>query len=186
MNVKHSLIAVGVASALLGLPVAQAHADGWDTVNYARARVVGVDPIIRTVQVRGPAERSCWTETVPSRVTTSSNSPDVIGNTIIGAVIGGVIGHQFGHNGRYTAATAAGALLGGAIGNNLSHGDVQSYTVDQPVRHCRISHRYRTIRQVVAYRVHYRFHGRIYTTRMHHEPGRFIRVRVNQQVTPVD
>lgn len=184
-RIKNSLISVGIASALLGLSLGPAYADGWSTVHYARARVVGVEPIMRTVQVRGPSERTCWIETVPRQNTISSYNPDVIGNTLIGAVIGGVIGHQFGRDGHYAAATTAGALLGGAIGNNLSHSNVQSLTVNQHIRRCEVRHPYRTVREVVAYRVHYRFHGRIYTVRMHREPGRFIRVRVNQWVSPV-
>lgn len=183
MNVKHSLVAAGVASVLLAAPLAQA--DGWNDVSYARARVVGVEPIMRTVQVRGPAERTCWTETRTRQVTRPQYNPDTVGNTIIGAVIGGVIGHQFGHDGRYTASTAAGALLGGAIGNNLSHGAVQSYTVSRPVQRCEVRHSQRTVQQVVAYRVSYRYRGQVYTTRMDHDPGRFIRVRINERVTPV-
>lgn len=183
MKVKHSLVAVAVASALLGAPLAQAN--GWSEYGYAKARVVGVEPIMRTVQVRGPAERTCWTENRTREITRPQYNPDTIGNTLIGAVIGGVIGHQFGHHGRYTASTAAGALLGGAIGNNLSHGNVRSYTVNEPVQRCRVRHREHTVQQVVAYRVRYRYRGQVYTTRMDHDPGRFIRLRVSKRVTPV-
>lgn len=183
MNVKHSLVAVGVASVLLAAPLAQA--DGWSDVSYARARVVGVEPIMRKVQVRGPAQQVCWTETRTRQVTRPQYNPDSVGNTIIGAVIGGVIGHQFGHDGRYNASTAAGALLGGAIGNNLSHGTAQTYTVSEPVQRCEVRHRERTVQQVVAYRVSYRYRGQVYTTRMDRDPGRFIQVRVSERVTPV-
>lgn len=184
MNVKHSLVAAGVASVLLAAPLAQA--DGWHEVGYVKARVVGVEPVMRTVQVRGPVERRCWTETRAREVTRPAYNPGAVGNTIIGAVIGGVIGHQFGHDGRYAASTAAGALLGGAIGNNLSQQGVQTYTVSEPVQRCEVRHRERTVQQVVGYRVSYRYHGQIYTTRMDREPGRFIRVRVSERVTPLD
>ncbi|MEJ2655107.1 MAG: glycine zipper 2TM domain-containing protein [Acidihalobacter sp.] len=183
MNVKHSLVAVGVASALLAAPLAQA--GGWSEVSYANARVVGVEPITQTVQMRGPAERTCWTETRTRQVTRPQYDSGAVGNTIIGAVIGGVIGHQFGHDGRYTASTAAGALLGGAIGNNLSQRGAQTYTVSEPVQRCEVRHSRRTVQQVVAYRVSYRYRGQVYTTRMPYEPGRFIRVRVSERVTPV-
>ena len=57
MNAKHNLIALGMASALLALPVGQAFA--WSSVEYVRARVVDVEPIMQTVQVRGPGRQVC-------------------------------------------------------------------------------------------------------------------------------
>lgn len=184
MNIKHSLVAAGIASALLAAPLAQA--DGWSSVTYAKARVVGVEPIMQTVQVRGPAERTCWTVNRTREIQRPVNDPNTVGNTIIGAVIGGVIGHQFGHHGHYDGPTVAGALLGGAIGNNLSQNGVQSYTVNQPVRRCEVTRHYRNVQQVDGYRVRYRYQGQVYTTRMDHEPGRFIRIRVSERVTPVN
>lgn len=184
MNVKHSLVMLGIASAILAAPLAQA--DGWGKVNYARARVVNVEAITQPLLVRGPAQRTCWTEMRTHEVTRRNYNPDTVGNTIIGAVIGGVIGHQFGRDGHNAASTAAGALLGGAIGNNLSLRGVRTYTVNEPVRRCELRGHERTVQQVVGYRVSYRYRGRVYITRMAHEPGRFIRVRVSERVTPLD
>ena len=105
---------------------------------------------------------------------------------MIGAVLGGIVGYQFGHGHGRNAPAAAGALLGGALANNMSNDYSRSYTVTEPVQRCRIEHRYRTVEQITGYRVRYRYQGQVFTTRMDHRPGRFIRLRVSEHVTPVD
>ncbi len=184
MNAKHNLITLGMASALLALPAAPAFA--WSSVEYVKARVVNVEPIMQTVQVRGPGRRVCWTQEQTRQIRRPVSNPDSIGNTVIGAVLGGIAGYQFGHGHGRNAPAVAGALLGGAIANNMSNGYSQSYTETIPVERCKIKHRYRTVEQIVGYRVSYLYQGEVFTTRMNHRPKRFIRLRVSERVTPVN
>lgn len=86
--------------------------------------------------------------------------------TIIGGIAGGILGHQIGSGRGNTAATIGGALAGGALGNRLGRGHQEDNT------------RCRTVSDngdsAVAYDVRYQYRGREYTTRLDHDPGRWL------------
>lgn len=180
-SVSLKLTLAAIMGASLAAPLA-AHADGrwgqdrWDRDQAQLARVVQVQPIVRTVRVMGPVERRCTTR--PSGYGRYDNDT---GATLAGGIIGGVIGNRLGDDGGNPVATVAGAIIGGAIGHTLAQGadrEARSVTVCEPVRSM---HR---VEQVRGYRVTYRYHGRLFVTRMHHSPGRFL--RVNWNGTPLD
>lgn len=139
---------------------------------YDRAKVTRVQPIVDVVRV--PTEhRECWTEEVEH----SARRSDPNAGMLIGGIIGGVVGHQMGHGRGNKAATAAGAVIGAAVGRRAARDDYEpGYSTDE--RRCRVDHGYEEHERVSGYRVTYRYQGRLYTTRMNDEPGKFIRVRV--------
>jgi uncharacterized protein YcfJ len=147
------------------------HGDRDGYVDYAR--VTSVRPILRPDYER---RRVCWNERQDDRVGRGSHRA---AGTLLGAVIGGALGNTIGKGDGRAAATVAGAIIGGAIGNSASASD-DGY---RPVRtswerRCHV----RTVRAgrtVVGYAVGYRYHGRYYRTRMGHDPGRFMRVWVD-------
>jgi uncharacterized protein YcfJ len=57
--------------------------------------------------------------------------------------------------------------------------DGQYRTVSGPEQHCRAQTDLRTTDNVLGYEVTYRYGGREYTTRMDHDPGDRMRIRVN-------
>lgn len=144
------------------------------------ARVVAVEPIYETVRVAVPRER-CWEERHPRsgyRDQASYTGP------LVGAIVGGVVGNQFGAGSGKTAMTIAGTLLGASIGNDLDAGPRSvSHRPHRQVR-CETVDEYQTREEIVAYRVKYRYKGRIYHTRMDHDPGDTIRLHVT--VDPAD
>jgi uncharacterized protein YcfJ len=142
------------------------------------ARVVAVTPIYETVRIAVPREH-CWEERRPqARYRDSYTGP------LVGAIVGGVVGNRFGAGSGKTAMTIAGTLLGASIASDLdqgthpvarrSHRSVRCETVDE----------YETREEIVAYRVKYRYQGRIYHKRMDHDPGDTIRLWVT--VDPTD
>ncbi len=144
------------------------------------ARVIKVKPIYDTIQVSVPEER-CWRE----RIHRSSYHRDSYTTPLVGAIVGGVVGNQFGRGSGKTAMTVAGTLLGASIANDLdrAHYDDDDY---RPVhrRRCETVNRYESREEIVGYRVKYRYKGRTYHTRLDHDPGDTLRVRVT--VRPID
>lgn len=136
-----------------------------------KARVTHVEPIYRTVTVSSP-ERECWDE--PSHYHRGQQSYT---STIAGGIIGGVIGNQFGGGSGKTAMTIAGTLLGGSVGRDMGsrYQDVD-YGYEQ---RCEVVERRHREERLEGYEVTYRYHGRLYTTVMDHDPGRFIPVDVH-------
>ena len=135
------------------------------------ARVISSRPIIETRLVSRP-QRECWEET-----THYENRGHDATAAIIGAVAGGVVGNRFGEGKGKDAMTVAGALLGASIGHDAGRRGGAAYPVTE--QRCRVSHeRYRE-EHVTGYRVSYRYHGRVYTTRMPYDPGERIRVQVD-------
>lgn len=173
---KRLAIALTVAATLAASGTAFAghrwHHDGRDG-HVAYARVSWVRPVLR------PAwedRRVCHVRRVGERV---ERGPDRAAGTLLGAVIGGALGHTLGRGDGRAAATVAGAVIGGAIGNQATRsGDGYRETGAVYQRRCHV----RTVRdgrRVVGYEVAYRFHGRHFRTRMDHDPGRFMRVWVD-------
>lgn len=146
---------------------------------YAQARVTSVRPVLRPVYQR---QRVCRAYPAGMR---AEPDPRRAAGTLLGAVIGGALGNTIGKGDGRAAATVAGALIGGAIGNRAAAGaDDRDYAYARPAyqRRCDV----RTVaagRQVVAYAVGYRFHGRAFRARMDHDPGRRVRVHVGRRVT---
>lgn len=145
----------------------------WD-----HARVIRVEPIIRQVQVSTPRDE-CWQEQVHHPVT-YSYGPSRASSTLVGAIIGGVIGNQFGAGNGKRLATAAGTMLGASLGNDAARARERYTTYDRVSRETRCTTRveYHTEERTEGYRVTYRYHGQLLTTRLPYNPGKVLRLRV--------
>lgn len=170
---------------LLGMAVGTAEAGPRYGNNDHRdyAKVTHVEPIVVQHERRVP-RRECWDEEVryqePGRHRKSYTGP------ILGSVIGGAIGNELGAGeDNKKVGAVVGAILGASIGHDVSR--KSAYGEDR-VRYrtetrCNVSHDIEYYERVTGYNVTYRYNGRTYHTRMDHDPGRRIRVRVN--VVPV-
>ncbi len=167
-----TLSAISVLGLLLAMPV-NAGPRHSDQSYYDYAEVLNVKPITEVVRVDVP-KRECWIETETRYAPHASKS---ITPEIVGAIIGGALGNRFGNGRGRHIATAAGAVLGGSIGHDMKRRHGRAY--EEPVERCDIRHEYHEQEQVIAYRIKYRYDGRIYRTRMGRDPGDRIRVRVN-------
>lgn len=174
MNIKRAIAGLAATAVLLGVSTT-----GYAGPHYDYAKVISSQPILRYVTVRTPI-RECWREreyySMHYRHHRSGSS------TLAGAIIGGVIGHQFGSGRGRDAATVAGSLLGAAIGHNAGHRYSDGYgSVRYPHSVNRCETRYREHREsrIDGYEVVYRYKGQKYSTRMPHDPGRRIRIRVD-------
>jgi uncharacterized protein YcfJ len=141
---------------------------------YARARVVGVEPIYETVIVETPVT-SCRREVVEREVA----SANVAGQTLAGAIVGAAIGRQFGDGRGRDALTVLGAMAGSAVANDRAIRRGGGYTiVREPVERCTTTVRRHAERQITSYWVEYRLRGRNYRMQSPVYPGREIRVPV--------
>ena len=179
----NKLIFTGV---LCGLATLAAPAFAYDDdYNYQRsdyAEVLSARPIVRQVRYSEPRQE-CWDERVAYR-----DPPRyAIGpGTIIGGVLGGVIGHQFGGGRGRDVATAVGAVIGASAGQQqdaYAYGGYRGGTEHVGYQQrCRTIDNYRVEDRIDGYDVTYRYHGRIYNTRLPYDPGR--RLAVNVEVSP--
>lgn len=150
-----------------------------------RARVVGVEPVYRTVAYSVPVEQ-CRMVDVP--VNQHRDGYRSYTAPIVGAIIGGAIGNAVGHNKtNKKVGTAVGAILGGSIGRDVGRRNAEarahqgvSYRTEEV---CETVYESREERELDGYDVTYRYAGEIHTTRMDRDPGNYLRVRV--RVTPV-
>ncbi|MEM9208859.1 MAG: glycine zipper 2TM domain-containing protein [Pseudomonadota bacterium] len=148
---------------------------------YDYARVVSVQPIVRYVTVRTPV-RECWTE---RQHYTVEHRPNTAGGALVGAIIGGVVGNQFGSGRGNDAATVAGTLIGAAVGSDAARqraydrGYYGTTRHSRPVERCTTNYQTRQEERVDGYSVVYRYQGQSYRTRLSHDPGERIRVRVD-------
>ena len=145
---------------------------------YDYAKVVRVEPISRTVRVSTP-QRECWDEEVTRYEHYRGARSESYTPMIVGGILGGVVGNQLGKGSGRDAMTIAGTLLGGSIGRDHGrHYTVVSrpYTVEE--QHCNVHNAYYEEERIEGYRVTYRYRGREYITRMDHDPGNRIRVRL--------
>lgn len=128
-----------------------------------RARVLRSVPVVQQVAV--PLQ-VCQDHAVsrPARTTGAG--------ALIGGLAGGAIGNTLGGGSGRAIATAVG-LVGGAVLGNHVEGRHQQHGTDTVTR-CSTHTRYET--RTVGYDVTYRHQGRQYTTRMDHDPGRFVQV----------
>jgi uncharacterized protein YcfJ len=174
------LAAATLAAAAPAAGLAQPYTD--------RARVLSV----RALHERIPVSREeCWNDRVrgyEERRLTRTDTGSAIGpGTVLGAVVGGVIGHQFGNSsGGRDRGTAAGAIVGGLVGNQIERDgsgprvtEVERVPVERNVERCRVVNEVREA--TLGYDVQYEYAGRQFTTRLPHDPGRDLRVRVDVQ-----
>jgi uncharacterized protein YcfJ len=175
--------ACAVASTALAQPLPPPGGPGYarESVNYGYADVLRVDPVYETVRYREPREE-CYDEDVEVR---ERGGGDPSGGTVVGAIVGGLIGNQVGSGSGRRAATAAGAIIGGSVGNNVDRnngGPDRSYRGTE--RRCQLVDVEREDRRIAGYDVEYRFKGDVYVSRLDHDPGNKLRVRV--AVSPAD
>ena len=166
------------------LPVLLAPGLTFAATTYERARVVGVDPIYKTVSYDVPVQ-ACREVQVAQRQPSHSQASATV--PILGAIIGGAIGNAVGHHKKNKqVGTVIGAVLGGSIGADVARqrryeqGHVE-YTTSEV---CDTSYEVRSEEQLTGYDVSYVYAGQTYLTRMRRDPGDSIRVRV--RVVPVD
>jgi uncharacterized protein YcfJ len=167
-----------LASALLPACAAMAYDDDGGRYGYQpeggqfydEARVVRVEPIIARVASHRPREECREEETVRYDDGYRSATP-----MIVGGIIGGVLGSTMGHGNGRTAATVAGTVLGGSIGHDIG---ASRHARPGYETYCRVVDDYTEEERVEGYRVTYVYHGEEYVTRMNHDPGRRLRVRV--------
>ena len=165
-----TLMIIALSTTFAFASTAQARNAGYDY-----AKVTRVTPIVETYEVATPRDE-CWQEPVEHRVERPSPA-----GAIIGGIIGGVVGSRFGRGDGRHAAIIGGTIAGAGIGQTLGrHGEERYTTTEQ---RCRTETSYHTEQRTIGYRVHYRYHGRDYETRMDRAPGARIRVRVS--VEPV-
>ena len=149
---------------------------------YAYAKVVDVEPIVRVVRVSSP-ERRCCDEEV-THYAPAPREPGSYTPMILGGIVGGLVGNQFGSGRGNTALTAAGALLGASVGRDRAFPRGVGRRHAAIERRCQVTEAFREEERVDGYRVTYSYQGRSFVTRMDHDPGPEMQVRVS--VAPVD
>jgi uncharacterized protein YcfJ len=172
-----SSLTLAAAALLASAPVLADYDREDDDRRYGRAeyaKVVRATPIYRQVRIDSPRQE-CREQRIVHR---DPGYQD--GGVLVGAILGGVAGHQFGKGRSNAAATAAGALIGASIAQNR-HGALRERVSYEPV--CTTYNEYRYEERVEGYDVAYKYHGRVYHTRMPYDPGS--RIRVNVDVSPV-
>lgn len=172
---KYLMTAVILGSSALAFSGTAVSGHGF----IGKASVIEARPLYETVEVAQPVTE-CWTE----RVTRNDRGHGAYIAPIAGGIVGGVLGNELGRGRGKPALTIAGTLLGASIGhgyNNTSH-HRQRPTVER-VRHCETVDRYEQQKQLVGYRVKYRYEGQTYYTQTKEHPGKYLRVRVD--VSPV-
>lgn len=181
MNTRRLMYAV--AASLLVFPAAgfagdrdRGHGHGHGHGGYDKAKVIDVEPITRSVRVSTP-RRDCWDEEVTYYDRHESATP-----VLIGGIIGGVIGNQFGGGNGKKAATVAGTLLGASMGHDSSRRNAYAQPVTATQQHCQVSHDSYLEERISGYHVTYRYKGETYQTRMDHDPGDWVRVRMRVDV----
>ena len=178
---KNSLVITGLALALaLASPAALAGRDRYSNKYFDTARVVQVEPIIRTVRMNEPREE-CYDEEIMVR----KNGYRSATPTIAGGIIGAVIGNQFGSGHGKDFMTVAGTLLGGSIGRDIGyHHDRYGRYVTTTETRCNIVNDIHEEERIDGYKVTYRYHGEEFVTTMPYHPGKRIKVKV--AVNPVE
>jgi len=160
-----------------------------ESMHFGWADVLRVDPVYAEVATTVP-QQECYEEQVepPPPPAADVDSAKRTGATLLGAIIGGIVGNRFGKGDGRKATTAAGVIAGGVVGNNLAATDDDDRANADgryPTRRrCRAIDNNVTQRQIVAYDVEYRYRGEIYSSRLNHDPGDRMRVRVS--VIPAD
>ncbi|MGI9287400.1 MAG: glycine zipper 2TM domain-containing protein [Pseudomonadales bacterium] len=172
-----NIVAIVLLTSAAALPVQATQ------VNYEYAHVVAAKPLYETVRRTEPEQR-CWEERVVYQVPLRSRNNSATG-TIVGGLIGAAIGNAVGHRkSNQRIGVVAGGLLGASIGHDVSRRSQSS--VPRRVgteQRCELVERSYEEQELVGYQVKYRYHGKIYSTRMDRDPGERVKLRV--QVSPV-
>lgn len=203
-NIKSWIRNAIVTSSVLGMAAVSAHGHDWDRGHdrdrdhdrydrgsyyvrvapqpeFAYARVIDVDPIVRRVAYSQP-QQDCWyeeREVYPRR----GLDQDTTTPTIVGAIIGGVVGHQFGSGHARNVGTVAGVVLGASVGHDVAVRSGGSEV--RSVQRCGVRDYPQYEERIDGYRVTYLHCGRRYTTVMPYDPGERVRVRVGANVVVV-
>jgi len=154
-----------------------------------QARVVEVEPVYHSVDYSVPTEQ-CRLVDVPVHDRSHNSRHNSYTAPIVGAIIGGAIGNAVGHNKtNKKVGTAVGAILGGSIGHDIgrrqaeSRGYGRTSVAYQTEEICETVYETHERLELDGYDVTYRYAGQTHVTRMDHDPGRYLQVRV--RVTPV-
>ena len=103
--------------------------------------------------------------------------------TVVGGIVGAVIGSQVGGGSARYATSAIGSMVGGIAGRQIYDQAHRGPDRTGTVRVCdpvpADGRYYPSNHRVQAYDVTYEYAGRRYTSRMNHNPGDRIRVRVD-------
>lgn len=174
------LLAAGMASAPAWAEPGKSRGNKF---GHDYAEVIESRPLYRQVRISEPRQE-CWDERVVYRDRGDVWFDDAAAGTVFGAIAGGVAGHQFGKGRGKDAATALGAIIGAGIGQRVAvnNSPPRAERVGYEQR-CQLVDSYRYEERVEAYDVTYRYHGRVYSTRLPYDPGR--RIAVNVHVQPV-
>lgn len=160
-------------AASLALPSGAALAD-YGHEFRDRAKVVSSTPVYERIN---EPRRECWTEYESHETYRRDGNP---GGAILGAVVGGLVGSTVGKGNGKVAAAAVGAATGAVVGDRWNdRGDGYAYE-ERPVERCRVTDNFRE--EIVGYDVIYRYNGRNFTTRMPHDPGKWVSLNVNFSV----
>lgn len=144
---------------------------------YAWARVLEVQPVVRVVRVETP-RRECRDVAV-RHYGTNTGPTDPAGAAVAGAVIGGIIGNQFGSGSGRRVATATGVVLGSKAFHRRAVRNARPVT--RLERRCDTYEEVREVERDGGYRVTYEYAGRAHVTHMNRYPGNRIRIRVSVQ-----
>jgi uncharacterized protein YcfJ len=129
------------------------------------ARVIDSQP----VYAQGGTHEECWNDD-----TRRYEHRGINAGSVLGAIAGGVVGHQVGSGRGNDVATAAGAIGGGIAGNRIERNREDRAANGERCR--TVSDSGAGSDQVVAYDVRYEYRGREFTTRLNHDPGRWLAV----------
>lgn len=171
----------GIAVMVTGLALAHS---AQARSSYDEATVLSSTPVYRTVETSTPS-RECWQEEVV-RQRHARGGYDSATPNILGAVIGGAIGNAVGSRKRNKqVGTVVGAILGGSIARDIEYGNRRGRADEyiDVVERCRTVHNVYQEERLIGYDVRYRYNGVEQVTRMQHDPGATVKVRVN--VEPV-
>lgn len=151
-----------------------------DNERLVYADVLRVDPVYDRIQIREPREE-CYDTEVSRRTGRYDNTNT---GTIIGALVGGALGNQVGKGDGRRAATVAGVVIGGSVGRNIDASDNPSRVERGVETRCHVVEEAREERRIVGYDVEYRYRGEVFFSRLGHDPGEKLRVRVS--VEPIE
>lgn len=143
------------------------------------APVVDVEPIIQRVSHATPRQ-ACWQEQYTYHEHHKADSPT---GAILGGIIGAAIGNELGHNkSNKRVGAVAGAVLGSSVGYDLSRKSPAKRIGHQ--QRCRTVYDEYEEERISGYNVTYHYGGKHYTTRMHHNPGNSLKLRVT--LSPIE
>ena len=164
-----------IAALLAATGTAQA-SDSNDDSFIARAQVLSSTPVFDTVN---DPRRECWTES-SGYETRSYRDGSNTGRTVLGAIAGGLLGSTVGKGNGRVAAAAVGAATGAVVGSRWNDGSNRYESSPRQVERCRTADNYRQV--VSGYDVRYRFQGREFSTRLPHDPGKWLTLNVSFSV----